>query len=340
VKAKLGDVAKEAGVSIATVSRVLNAHPVSPEARKRVEEAIANLGYRPNLTARGLIQGKSFRIGVILSNMENPYFSLIMNSMELRLRSEGYLCNFASSSVRKDEEVEIIQRFLDSGIDGLIVVDVDLKKESSGLYADLNRQIPVVLINGNPSRTDTNCIMVDQELGMWRAMDYLFSFGHREIAFVRGSHLSHSFDVKERVFRARMEERGFPVPECRIITIEGPDNFSGIDEAHNKLQDILKSVNRPTAIFCCNEIMALGALKAAKLCSVKVPDDLSIIAQDNTILSRISDPELTTLDMNPSRLGKESAEMMLQLLSSENPSPRRLVFFPDLIIRDSCAPCP
>ena len=183
LKIKLEDVAKKAGVSIATVSRVLNNHPVSEKARRIVEETIAELDYRPNLTARGLIKGQSFRIGVIVSNMENPYYSSIMSSMEFRLREEDYLCNFASSNIRGDEEINILRRFLDSGVDGMIIVDVGTKGENSGLYADLNKQIPVVLINGNPDRMDTNLIMVDQEKGMDQVMNYLFSLNHKKYWF-------------------------------------------------------------------------------------------------------------------------------------------------------------
>lgn len=337
MKSKLEDVAREAGVSIATVSRVLNNHSVGDNSRIKVEKAISLLDYRPNLTARSLIKGKSFRIGVILFNMENPYFSMIMNAMELRMRSEKYLCNFASSSFCEDEKLDIIQRFLDSGVDGLIVVDVGFREENSGLYADLNKQLPVVLINGNPSRIDTNLVMVDQELGMTRVMDYLFSLGHKDIAFIRGARAGLSYDSKEKIYREKMGQKGFPVSESRIISIEGPNHFSGIEGTSNILQDILKSKNRPTAVFCCNEIMAMGVLRAARLSSLKVPENLSILAQDNTILAQISDPALTTLDINPSRLGTESAGMMLELLNSSNPSPRRLIFYPELIIRNSCA---
>lgn len=336
MKVKLEDVAREAGVSIATVSRVLNNHPVSDKARIKVEETIARLDYRPNLTARGLSQGKSFRIGVVVSNMENPYFSSIMNSMELRFRKEGYLCNFASSSLRGEEEIDILRRFLDSGVDGLIIVDVGKKGENSGLYADLNRQTPVVLINGNPDRTDTNLIMVDQEKGMEHVMDYLLGLNHRNICFVRGAVSGLAFDCKEKVYRAKMAERGYPVEEKMILRLEDTDHFNTIDLTCDLFTDILGLEGRPSAVFTSNELMALGVIKAVRQMGMTIPEDLSLVAQDNTILSRISEPAMTTIDMNPGRLGTEASEMMLQLLNSSSPSPRRLIFYPELIIRNSC----
>jgi LacI family transcriptional regulator, galactose operon repressor len=338
LKVKLEDVAREAEVSIATVSRVLNNHPVSEKARLAVEEAIAHLDYRPNLMARGLIKGQSYRIGVIVSNMENPYFSSIMNSMEIRLREEGYLCNFASSYYSpKEDELDIVKRFMDSGVDGLIIVDVGEREENSGLYSDLNKQLPVVLINGKPDRTDTNLIMVDQEKGMIEVMNYLFSLNHTDIALIRGSANSMSFNCKETILRSKMKEQGIPVKENRIIHIKDTDHFDAIDETCNNVISILDTPDKPTAVFASNELMALGVIKACKKLGVSIPEDLSLVAHDNTILSQISEPAMTTVDMNTSRLGIESAEMMLQLLNSKNPSPRRLIFYPELIIRESCS---
>lgn len=336
MKVKLEDVAREAGVSIATVSRVLNNHPVSEKARTGVEEAIAKLDYRPNLMARGLIKGQSFRIGVIIPNMENPYFSSIMNSMELRLREEGYLCNFASSSFEDDEQ-DIVRRFLDSGVDGLINVDVGLKGDNNSLYANLNREIPVVLINGNPDRTDTNLIIMDQNKGLESAMDYFYKLNHRTIGFVRGATSSLSFEGKEQVYRRKMKEFRLEINENHIYKMPDSDHFEAVDLTCDFFKDAFKKADRPTAVFCSNEIMALGIVKAAGELNIRIPGDLSIIAQDNTILSRISNPRLTTIDMAVSRLGIESAEMMLQLLNSRNPSPRRLIFYPELIERESCS---
>lgn len=335
MKVKLEDVAQKAGVSIATVSRVLNNHPVSEKARVIVEKTIAELDYRPNLTARGLIKGQSFRVGVIISNMENPYFSSIMNSMEIRLRDEGYLCNFASSAHRGEEEINILRRFIDSGVDGLIIVDVGTKGENSGLYAELNKRLPVVIINGNPERMDSNLIIVDQEKGMEHAMEYLFNLNHKKICFIRGVANVYSFVCKENVYLKKMKEKKYHVNKDMIINIHDTDHFDSIDDTCLAIKKLLKSKDRPTAVFASNELMALGVMKAAKELGISIPEDLSLVAHDNTVLSQISTPQMTTVDMNPSRLGIEASEMMLQLLNSKQRSPRRLTLYPELIIRES-----
>ncbi len=338
MKVKLEDVAREAGVSIATVSRVLNNHPVSEKARKTVEETIARLEYRPNLTARGLIKGQSFRIGVVVTNMENPYFASIMNAMEVRFRRDGYMCNFASSILRDEEEEDILRRFLDSGVDGLVIVEVSRRPENSGLYSELNKLVPVVLINGNPERMDSNLIMMDQEQGMEHVMDYIFSLGHKDIAMLRGAASVMSFDGKERVFRKRMEVEGYLVKDGRIILINDPDHFNTIELSEKALAPLLASSDHPTAVFTSNELMGLGALRAARSAGLSVPEDFTVVAQDNTILSQIAVPPLTTMDMNTSGLGTLASEMMIQLLESENPAPRRLIMYPQLIIRESSCP--
>lgn len=337
MKVKLEDVAREAGVSIATVSRVLNNHAVSDKAKEAVEEAIAKLDYRPNLMARGLIKGKSYRIGVMIPGMENPYYGSIMNSMEPRLREEGYLCNFVSCASDEDEH-EVTRRFLDSGVDGLIFVEAGLRGDNNNLFANINRQIPVVLINGNPDRTDTNLIIMDQEKGLEEVMDYFHSLGHRNIGFVRGESNDYSFNCKEKVFRRKMEEFGFTYPESHIYRMPDTDHFIAVKETCAYFKEALKEEGRPTAIFSSNEIMAHGIMRAARELNIRIPHDLSIIAQDNTILSRISHPPLSTVDLEVSRIGIESAEMMLQLLGSLNPSPRRLIFYPRLIRRETCTP--
>ena len=335
-KVKLGEVARAAGVSTATVSRVLNNHPVSGKARRVVEEAVAKLDYRPNLLARGLSKGRSGQVGVVVSTMENPYFSSIMNAMEIRFRRDGIICNFASSSRRGDEEVEILQRFLNSGIDGLVVVDVGPQVENSGFYAELNRHVPLVLIHGNPQRTDSNLIMMDQKHGMHLVMDRLLELGHRKIAMIASTKASFAFTIKESVYRDRLKEAGIEVREDFFIRVDDVDHFDTINLTSQVCALSLGGKDPPTAVFASNELMAIGVLNAARQLRLEVPRDLSVITQDNTMLSHISVPRLTTVDMKTSLLGAEAAQMMCQILESGNRHPRRLVFYPELIVRDSC----
>ncbi|MBI9106692.1 MAG: LacI family DNA-binding transcriptional regulator [Spirochaetales bacterium] len=336
MKVRIEDVASEAGVSIATVSRVLNDHPVSEKARRNVEDAIAKLDYSPNLTARGLIKGKSSRVGAIVYNLENPYNSAILSAIERRLRQDGYLCNFASSTLREKEESDTLKRLLDSGVEGLIIVDVDLKSENSGMYAAINKHMPVVQINGNPDRTDTNCIMVDQKFGMSSVMDYFFELNHRDILFIRGELPSLSSNQKEKVFRARMNEQDYDLDEYSILKVGLSNLMDGIDETRQKFCEVWKKGRKPTAVFSCNEIMAIGVVQASWELELKIPEDFSLISHDNTFLSQLSNPPITTVDMTPARLGYESAEMMIQLLKHDDPIPRKLIFYPELIKRASC----
>ena len=250
MKVKLEDVAREAGVSIATVSRVLNNHPVKDATRLLVEDTIARMDYRPNLTARGLIKGTSNRIGVIISNMENPYFSSIMNTMEIRFREDGYLCNFSSAVSRSNMEREILAQHLDSGVDGIILVDVMARNENMGLYAELNQSIPVVLINGNPDRNDVSQVIVDQVKGMDQAMDYLLSLNHKRIAYLRGPKGNYSFDIKEKIYRRKMESAGLDIDPRLIIELDDSDHFSAIEGARDRMLPILQGRGQAHGRFC------------------------------------------------------------------------------------------
>lgn len=337
MKVKLEDVAREAGVSIATVSRVLNNRPVKEATRILVEQTIARLDYRPNLTARGLIKGTSNRIGVIVPSMENPYFSSVMHNIEERMRREGYLCNFSCVHSRGEEERKVIACQLDSGVDGVILVDVNSRHENMGLYGELNSRVPVVLINGNPERDDVNLVLVEQEKGVGQVLDYLFSLGHRKIAYLRGAGASHSFIIKEQAFRRKMSEAGIGEGEFCVIKAKDSDHFSSLKTVSEELLPLLRREDRPSAIFAANELMALGVLDAVRRLGLSVPEDLSLVGHDNTFLSRAAYPSLTTVDLFPSRLGAEAAEMMLRLLQQDRPfPPRRLMFNPELIVRRSC----
>lgn len=335
MKVKLKDVAEKANVSIATVSRILNNHPVSAKARENVLKAIAELDYRPDLTARGLIKGQSYRIGVIVSNMENPYYSSIMNSMEEEFRKEGYLCNFASSSNRGTEEIEIIRRFMDSGVDGIIIVEVGYKGENTRLYSTVNEQIPVILINGDPKNVDINLVHVAQDHGMKLVMDHLFEKEHKHILFVGGSKNGYALESKEEVYKEMMRERGLKVTEDMIIKIDDIDHYNTIETAFELFYTILSRKNRPTAIFTSNEIIALGIFNAAKKLNLKIPEELAIVGHDNTFISKLTEPTLTTVDMHIHQLGVESALMLMQLLKNKSARSKRLTLFPDLIIRGS-----
>ena len=139
------------------------------------------------------------------------------------------------------------------------------------------------------------------------------------------------------MYRNKLEQQGITVNEDYIIRMDNTEHYDCIDFTSNKVKEMLLLPNRPTAIFASNELMALGVIKAAKELNISIPEELSVVGHDNTVFSIISNPQMTTVDMNPERLGLESAEMMLQLLNNSNRSPRRLTLYPQLVIRESAA---
>ena len=340
MKPKLEDVAKSANVSLATVSRVLNNHPVRKETREKVEKAIADLHYRPNLAARSLTQNKTQTIGIVASSLVNPYHATLVHEMEITLRSAGFLSIICSSEDDPATEIDIINSMLDSQVDGIILAEATPLNANNGFYNELNNTIPLILINGNPDVRNISQVVVDQQLGMKSALEYLFTLGHKKIALLRGR-FSPSFDIKEQTYRHLMANHGFDFPESYIINIREANQLNAIDEAYQNVSTLLKSAtNRPTAIVAANDFLGTGALKAIQDEKLLVPNDISLINQDNTYLSTVFHLGITSIHMKMSLVGSATADMMLQLVNSENRESRKLIFYPDLVIRDSTGPVP
>jgi LacI family transcriptional regulator len=337
MKPKLEDVAKQAGVSLATVSRVLNNHPVREETREKVQLAIAEFNYRPNLAARSLTQKRSQTIGIVASSLVNPYHATLVHEMEGTLRAAGYLSIICSSNDSPETEAAIIHSMLDSQVDGIIVAEATPLNTNNGFYREIDTLIPLILINGNPETSTTSQVMVDQQMGMRSAMEYLFSLGHIRIAMLRGRY-SPSYDIKEQTYRQMMAAREYEIPSAYILNIKEANQISAIAEAEQGIASLLASDDKtPTAIFASNEFLATGAIRAILNAGLRVPQDISILAQDNSYISSITNPTITCINMKMPLIGKASAEMLLQLLESNIHEARRLTFYPELIIRESTA---
>lgn len=335
MKPKLEDVAKACGVSLATVSRVLNNHAVKPETRKRVEQAIEELNYRPNLAARSLIQHASMTIGIVVSSLVNPYHTLLLDAIEKTLRQAGYLSIISCSEDDPSIEVDIVNSLLASQVDGIIVAEATPLNNNNGFFSDLGRQLPLVLINGNPNHVSSSLVMMDQESGMHTVMARLLELGHERIAFVMGSD-SYSFNVKEQVYKRSLEAQGIAVSEELTVLISNPNHYSAIDRCAQGITTLLKDPDtRPTAVFASNEFLGIGAVKAIESAGLRMPEDVSVVAQDNTYLSQTLYPDLSTIDMNMALLGRSAIDMLKQQIDTKDHTPRKLVFFPTFIERGS-----
>jgi DNA-binding LacI/PurR family transcriptional regulator len=326
----LEQVARRARVSTATVSRVLNnTGLVKTTTRARVLRAVQELKYSPNLHARSLAGGKSRSIGVIVSNIENPFFLDVYKAVEAGAHAKGYEVIMANTDYSSERLVTSVRLMIGRRVAGLAAVVSEMDSE---LIEELGRhRIPVVFYDvGAPRRNITN-IRVDYRRGMEKLTSYLYSLGHRRLGFL-GHHATLG-PINERL-RAVLDAVARH-PDLEVQTSADTDSLEGGRRAARVLLD---AHPRPTAIVCVNDLMAVGALRELRSMGLRVPEDVSMTGFDNVTLAQFCHPALTTVHIPRDEIGETICAV---LLNSDKASPRReFVVDPELVLRDSTGPAP
>jgi len=283
----LEEVARRAKVSTATVSRVLNnAAVVKSSTRARVVKAIQELKYHPNLHARSLAGGKSRTIGVIASNMENPFFFDIYKTIESDAHSRGYEVVMANTDYRAEQLLTSVRVMIGRRVAGLAAIVSEMAPE---LIQELNEsQIPVVFYDVGTPRGNVTNIRVNYRRGIEKLVDYLHSLGHRRLGFV--GHHAVLGPINERM-KAVMDAVG-RIPELEVRTSADADTLDG---GRLATRSLLTSGFEPTAVVCVNDVMAVGALRELRECGKRVPQEISVTGFDNVKLSEFCFPALTTV---------------------------------------------
>src|SRR5438067_5563325 len=327
----LEQVARRAKVSTATVSRVLNnASVVKTSTRARVMRAIEELKYHPNLHARHLAGGKSTTIGVIVSNMENPFFFDIYKTIEADAHANGFEVVVANTDYRSEQLVTSIRLMIGRRVAGLAAIVSEMEP---ALMDELTESgIPVVFYDvGAPRRNITN-IKVNYRRGVEKVIDYLHSMGHRRLGFV--GHHAVLEPINERLKSVTESAARFPSMEVR--TAADTDTLEGGRQAARAL---LGSGYRPTAIICVNDIMAVGALRELRERGIRVPEDISVTGFDNVKLSEFCYPALTTVHIPRDRIGHIIFDRLAPKPDKpETPAEHEIVIDPEFVLRDSTGP--
>ncbi len=338
MKSTIEDVAREAGVSITTVSRVINNnYPVKESTRKKVEKAIKKLNFIPNSLARGLIKKKTFTIGVIVPSITNLFFPEVVKGIERTIRQEEYTVFLCDTKGNARDEKHHVEKFKERQVDGIIIIDPTNENIKNGYFEEVTNEIPLVIVNGYHRGIRCNFVLTDEEMGTIEALNYLLGLGHRKIAFLRGGE-SYSYDLKEEIYKQVMNQNNIEMIEDNILKIPAGNSLETVDLAKDIVMDRFKKENVPTAIFCCNDWMAIGAINVAKQLGLNVPNDVSVIGFDNVIVSQISEPKLTTVDQNMFKLGESAAQLLLELINGKNEKDtlKKIMIETKLIKRDSC----
>ncbi|SHK07062.1 transcriptional regulator, LacI family [Hathewaya proteolytica DSM 3090] len=327
----INQVAAEAGVSITTVSRVLNNnYPVRKETREKVEATIKRLNYKPNIMARGLITKKTSVIGVVVPGITNLFFSTIVESIENYLRASRYnifLCNTAGEEEYKSVIDDIIAR----QVDGIIIIDPLINEDSNEFYENLNSSIPTIIINGDTSERNYNRVAYDEKSGAEEAFNYIYELGHERVLFIRGRQ-SLSYDIKEKVYREMAPKHGY----CEILTVGGGNSIEVVEKTRMKFSRFIEEIGTPDAVFACNDLMALGVLNACIEKNISVPEQISITGFDNTMISDITKPKITTVDQNMELVAKTASEALLNKIKNKSNEKVNVILPTKLVCKESC----
>lgn len=325
---KLDAVAKRAGVSTATVSRVLNnLNVVRGATRTRVLKAAEELKYHPNLHARSLARGKSRTLGILVSNMENPFFFDIYHSLESAAHERGYEVVVANTDYRSEQLLASVRLMIGWRVAGLAAIVSEMDSHLMQLITDSN--IPIVFYDvGMPRKNITN-VRVDYRKGMRKIVEYLHSLGHSRMVFV-GHHATLG-PISERK-KTFLETVNRISRDAYVQVVAGSDGLEGGRQA---VRELLSSGFDPTAVICVNDFMAVGVLRQLRDVGLRVPEDISVTGFDNIKLSEFCSPALTTAHIPRERIGRQIFEILVPEESSQSLSGQEILIDPELVVRES-----
>ena len=331
MKATIIDVAAKAGVSVATVSRVVNAnYPVKEETRKRVLAAIDSLQYVPNLQARELNMKRSSTIGVVVPSLYNMFFAEVIDGIEEHLRQDAYSLLLCCAKNDSRQEAKCIMDLMGRNVCGIIVISPNTENMETNFYDGIAKKLPLVFVNSYVKIPHVSYAANDEAQGTKEALAFLWNLGHRKILFVRGIN-SDSYRIKEEAYVSFMQEKQVLCPEL-IVNIGEGNNTSTVDRTAEILAEKIREL-KPTAILTSNDLMGVGAVHACKREGKKIPEEISIIGYDNISLSHMIDPKLTTVDQSMQKLGSVAASLLIEKLQSGQA--KQVVLEPVLVERET-----
>ncbi len=304
----LHDVAREAGVSVNTVSRALNGKPdVSPETRARVLEVAKRLGYRPNRLARGLRSNKTFTLGVIVTDIANPFFAELVKGVEEAARQNGYSILLEDTGEDSEKEATAIQTMLAERVDGLLITPV--QSDSNTLEDVLKSKIPTVLMGRYFSDLKLPYVVTNDVRGAALATKHLIDLGHRNIAHVGGPlHISSAQD-RLSGYRQALQAHGIPIRKEYVLM-----GAVTLEDGYEVGKELLKLKPLPTAVFAYSDFVAIGLMQSLLDEGLRIPDDVSLVGYDNITFSAYTRVPLTTVEIPKRDLGREAVQMLVQLL--------------------------
>jgi LacI family transcriptional regulator, galactose operon repressor len=307
----IAEIARRASVSTATVSRTLNqSGPVKAGTARKVWRAVTELNYYPNSHARALVSGRSRLIGLLVSDITNPFFPELIRAFEDLASQKQYDVLLTSTNYLTPRMMECLRRMLERKVDGVAMMTSEM---DLGLIKELSRRnVPIVFMDVGQMGPRMSHVAIDYGNGVRQAVDHVASLGHRSIGFISGPLDLHSARTRRQAFLDGMRQHGL-TPDRKLIR-EGTHTAEGGEKAMHAL---LRLSRRPTAVVCSNDWTAIGALHAVHDADLEVPGDISIVGFDDIPIARYTNPPLTTVNMTASDVGTTAFQALFRLIAEE-----------------------
>jgi DNA-binding LacI/PurR family transcriptional regulator len=331
VAPKMKDVAARCGVSESTVSHVLNGTKfVSAKTREKVERVLRAMNFHRDAHARRLARGHSNFLGLIISDIENPFYPGLIKAFETGALEHGFemlLCTTSYDPARTDQA---FHKMIENKSPGVAVMTSRVRPENAQLLADYG--IAAVFLDADGAGPLKSNIRLDYARGAREAVHYLYNLGHRKFAFIAGPQNRPSHVAYREAMEAAVKSLGRP-----LKIIEGQND---VESGERAIQRMLTEASLPTAVLCSNDVTAMGALRTLLKCGLRVPEDVAVIGADNIPFSALSHPPLTTVRIPRERLGGLALELLREMLTERQTVGREVVMETELIIRGSTGIAP
>jgi DNA-binding LacI/PurR family transcriptional regulator len=301
------DVAKRAGVGIATVSRTLHgSSQVSPETAARVLKVVEELGYQPNTTAQSLVSGRSHMLGLVVSDITNPFFPELVKGFEDVALQNGYDVLVASTNYDPARTALCVRRMIERKIDGVAIMTSEVDPSLTDTLA--RRKVPLVFLDVGRVGKGVSNVKVDYGEGIAQAVAHLSGLGHHRIAFISGPSLLASARERRDMFITRLQDP-CSGPRREVLIEEGNHRVDGGLEAMRRL---LERDPRPTAVIASNDLTAIGAMRAIRQQGLRVPEDISVVGFDDIQMAEFTEPPLTTVRLLRTEVARLACDALLQ----------------------------
>ena len=333
---RMKDIARDLGVSVVTVSKVLRNHSdISQETRQRVLKRIKQLNYRPNPAARALVTGRTYSMGLVVPDLLHPFFAQVAKGLSGVLRQKGYSLTISSSEEEPELERQEIEQLLTRRVDAILVASAQWTVESFRRIEE--QKTPYVLIDRRFTGLAAHFVGTDDEAAGLLATEHLIAQGCTRIAHIRGPEVSTAVGRVQGYQRA-LAQHGLLPPPGYLVPIGESGDALGDSRGCAAMERLLQLDPHPDGVFCYNDPVAMGAMKAILNAGLSIPEDIALIGCGNVFYSEFLRVPLSTIDQNSAAIGEQAAQLALSLVESNSlQRPKSILLEPALIARASTA---